>query len=166
MCHQVCPEAMGAKVTPGTLTCVSQSAFQLGNKLMFIAVVLLKQRLKTQRDLQMNLEEQLVRFTNCPRRSLYAGGGRKCMLALEEIFKDPSLCIDTSLVAETSVSSQTEPLSSFPKEGVARALCRQPPLLQIALWVLLSLPLCCYRLSHMKNRLLVRVRSGLVVVFP
>lgn len=47
MCHQVCPEAVGAKVTPGTLTCVSQSAFQLGNKLMFIAVVLLKQRLKT-----------------------------------------------------------------------------------------------------------------------
>lgn len=77
----------------------------------------------------MNLEEQLVRFRNCPRRSLYAGGGRKCTPAIEEVFKDPSLCIDTSPVAETPVSSQTEPLSSFPTEGVARALCRQPHLL-------------------------------------
>lgn len=98
----------------------------------------------------MNLEEQLVRFTNCPRRSLYAGGGRKCTLALEEIFKDPSLCIDTSLVAETSVSSQTEPLSSFPKEGVARALCRQPPRLDSFVGASLSPPVLLQVVPHEK----------------
>lgn len=57
MCHQDCPEAIGTKVTPETLTCMSQLAFQLGMKLVFIAVVLLKQRLKARRYLQVNLEE-------------------------------------------------------------------------------------------------------------
>lgn len=40
------PEAVGAKVTPGTLTWVLQLAFQLGMKPICIAVVLLRQRLK------------------------------------------------------------------------------------------------------------------------
>lgn len=40
------PEAVGTKVTPGTLTWVLQLALQLGIKPVCIAVVLLRQRLK------------------------------------------------------------------------------------------------------------------------
>lgn len=45
MCHQACPGAVGSKVTPGTLTWVLQSVFQLGMKPVHISVVLLRQRL-------------------------------------------------------------------------------------------------------------------------
>ena len=47
MCHQACPEAIGTKVTPGTMTYVSQLAFQLGMKLVFIAVVLSEAKIES-----------------------------------------------------------------------------------------------------------------------
>lgn len=40
------PEAVGTKVTPGTLTWVLQLVFRLGIKPVHISVVLLRQRLK------------------------------------------------------------------------------------------------------------------------
>lgn len=76
----------------------------------------------------------------------------------EKVFEDPSLCIHTSLVAVTSVSSQTEPLSSFfqgksgksPLEPTcsARLFCG---CCSLSLFFSCLPARCCDRLSRMKK---------------